>query len=181
MSKELKLNLGCQDDIKEGFLNIDNFSIGIENKENNEKIMKCDLNQLPLPFSDDSVIEINCGHLLVYLDRPGDFMLELYRICKSKAKIKISTPHFSMPLSYADLYQKRSGYSYFTFGKEVWNRFLFDKFKVINKKINYTRLNYTWLNYIFNPIINAFPLIYERIFCYMLPSSEIIFELEVIK
>lgn len=179
----MKLNLGCQDDIKKGFLNIDKFIIGLQDKNivNNKNVMIYDLNFLPLPFNNNSIDYINCEHLLPYLNSPGDFMLELWRICKPKAKIKLIVPHFSLPMAYAELYQKRSGYSYFMLGNENWNRFLFDKFKVVNKKINFTRINYKFLNYIFNPFINAFPMLYERFFCYLLPSSEIIFDLEVVK
>jgi len=84
-------------------------------------------------------------------------------------------------MNYAELDTKKSGYSYFMLGEKDWNKKLYNKFKVVNKKINYTRINHKWLNYIFNPLINTFPLIYERFFCYMLPCSEIIFDLEVIK
>ena len=174
MVKKLKLNLGCGDDIRSGFKNVDLTSPS-------KRVMAYDLNQLPLPFGDDSVDYIHCEHMLSYLDEPADFLHDLHRICKSGARIKLIVNHFSLAMSYGELRKKRSGFSYFTFGEHYWNDELFDKFRVEKKYMNFTRINYTWLNKIFNPFINKFPVFYERMLCYMIPASEIIFDLEVTK
>ena len=171
--KELKLNLGCGTDIKKGFVNIDKY-------EHLPGVTNCDLN-LSLPYSNNSVDYIHCEHLLYYLDNPADFLRDLYRICKPKAKVKLIVTHFSLPMAYAELRTRKSGYSYYSFGHESFNKEFYYKFKVLNKRINFTRINYKWLNIFFNPLINLCPTIYERFFCYILPASEIIFDLEVTK
>lgn len=168
----MKLNLGCEDQILEGFINID-----ITPRKG---VRVWDLNRFPLPFKDNSVDFILCSHLLEHLDNPIGFMLELHRICKKDAIIDLSVPHFSGFATYSDLDHKRPGMSYFTFGEEWINKILYDKFD-IEKKLNFTRINCIWLNKIFNPLINLSPILYERFFCYILPCSEIKFKLKVIK
>ena len=171
--KKLKLNLGCEDKIKKGFINID-----INSREG---VKTYNLNKLPLPFKNNSVRYILASHVIEHLDNPVDVMLELYRICEDDARIDIYVPHFSIFAAHADLTHKKTGYSYFTFGEDWTNKMFQGKFKVLNKKINFTRINYKWLNKVFNPLINFSPTIYERFFCYILPASEVKFRLKVLK
>lgn len=168
----VKLNLGCGEDIREGFINID-----IKKHKGVDRIL--DLNK-KLPFKDNSVDYIYSSHVLEHLENPTKFMLELYRICKPGATIYLRVPHFSMFGTYADMTHIRPGFSYFIFGTPHWNKDFYNKFKV-KAKLNFTGVNYTFLNKIFNPLINASPMIYERFFCYILPCSEIHFKLKVIK
>jgi len=44
----IKLNLGCQDDIKKGFINVDNCSIGLLHPESKNKIIDYDLNNFSI-------------------------------------------------------------------------------------------------------------------------------------
>ncbi len=167
----VKLNLGCGKDIKEGWINVD-----INPRK--ENVIKANFNELPLMWEDNSIDEIYCGHLLIYLEDPMKFLYELHRICRPDAKIKMILTHLSFPFNAVDFKVKHRGYSIFVF---EWMKQFDDMFRVIEKKINFTRRSYTWLNKIINPLINFSPLIYERIFCYCLPASEVIFDLEVIK
>lgn len=170
--EKLKLNLGCEDQILDGFVNID-----IEPRKG---VVVYDLNKLPLPFKDNSVDYILCSHLLEHINNPINFMLELHRICKKGAVIDLYVPHFSGFTAYSDLTHIRPGFSYFSFGEKWVNKPLYNKFKV-ERKINFTRVNYAWLNYILNPLINLSPIFYERFLCYLIPSTEIKFRLEVLK
>jgi len=171
--EKIKLNLGCGQDIRPGFVNVDLIK--------HPKIKNIDLNHYPLPFKTNSVDYILSSHLLEYLDNPVKFMLELQRICKKDAVIDLIVPHFSLGFSYAELGHKRPGISYQTFGNKHWNKILFDRFDVISKKLNFTRENFTFLNYFFNPLINLSPVFYERFLCYIIPCSEVHFKLKVIK
>lgn len=168
----LKLNLGCGEDIRTGFVNVDI-------KKRNGVDVVHDLNK-KLPFKTSSVDYVYCSHVLEHLFDPTQFMLEVYRICKPGARIYLRVPHFSMFGTYADMTHIRPGFSYFIFGTPHWNKDFFLKFKV-KAKLNFTGANYTFLNKFINPLINASPMIYERFFCYLLPCSEIHFKLEVIK
>jgi len=84
----LKLNLGCGDDFKEGYLNVDKFG---------EPELKVDLETVPWPWADDSVAEILLKHVLEHLGRETDVYLgiiqEIYRICANNALIQIEVPH----------------------------------------------------------------------------------------
>lgn len=174
ISKELKLNLGCGDDIKKDFVNIDMKKLpGVD--------LVWNLDKLPLPFKDSSVDYILCSHSLEHLNNPVGFMIDLHRICKSGATIDISVPHYSSCASYAELDHKRPGLSYHTFGTRGFNQILDGMFKVTKRELNFTRMNQTWTNNIFNPIINLSPAIYERFFSFILPCSEVKFILKVIK
>ena len=169
----IKLNLGCGDKILPDFINVD-----IIEKNGIEKV---DLNKFPLPFKENSCRYILASHLLEHLDNPTGFMLELHRICKSGGIVDIYVPHFSLCATYADLTHKRPGFSYLTFGNSLWNKEINKKFKTVYKKLYFTRDNMKFLNYLFNPIINAFPIFYERFLVFIFPCSQIHFRLKAIK
>lgn len=169
---ETKLNLGCGDDIRKGFINVDI-------RKNKGVDIVHDLNK-KLPFKNGSVDYIYCSHVLEHLKDPTMFVREMYRVSKNGATIYLRVPHFSMFGTYADMTHIRPGFSYFIFGTPHWNKEFYEKFKV-KAKLNFTGVNYTILNKLFNPIINLSPMIYERFFCYLLPCSEIHFELKVVK
>jgi SAM-dependent methyltransferase len=172
--KSLKLHLGCRDRIKKGFVNVD---IVPYSKE----VLKIDLNKHPLPWKTNSVDYIHCEHTLVFLKDPPGFLHELYRICKPGARIKLIDTHYSLAMGYAELRRTRPGISYFMLGHKAWNIEFYHKFKVKNKFLNFTEVNLTFLNKIINPIINLSPTLYERFFSFLLPCSEVHFDLEVTK
>jgi len=173
-----KLNLGSGDDIKKDYVNLDYMKLaGVD--------VVHDINKFPWPFKDNSFEEVYTSHVLEHVDDLIKTMKEIHRISKDKAKIIIRVPHFSCGVSYRDPTHKRF-FSYFTFEyfsdkKDYYARKESNLFKINKRKLNFTRLSFTFLNYIFNPIINLSPELYERFFCWILPTSEVIFELEVIK
>lgn len=170
----MKLNLGCGEDIKKGYVNLDILkSSGID--------VVHDLNKFPYPFKKDTFEEVYTSHVLEHVDDLIKVLNELKRICKPKAKIIIRVPHFSCGVSYRDPTHKRL-FSYFT-----WDYFTDDcfyglpKFNILNRKLNFTRLAFTPLNYLFNPLLNISPAIYERFFCWIFPTAEVLTTLEVVK
>jgi len=173
-----KLNLGCGKDIKKGYINLDFMKQpGVDIVHN--------LNKFPWPFKDNEFDEVYASHVLEHVDDLIKTMEELHRICKSGAKIIIRVPHFSCGVSYRDPTHKRL-FSYFTFDyftnlKEYYDRKEKNLFKIKKRKLNFTRLSFTFLNPLINPFINLSPALYERFFCWILPCSEVIFELEVVK
>ncbi len=170
----MKLNLGCGTEILRGYINIDNVKLdGVD--------VLHDINKFPYPFDDGTFDEIYCSHILEHVDNLPAVMRELKRICKPGARIKIRGPHFSCGVSYRDPTHKRY-FSYFTF--DYFSDYCFYapvKFKVIRRGFNFTRTKFIPLNFFINPILNSFPIIYERCFCWIFPAAEIIVELEVIK
>lgn len=155
--------------------------IGIDAVSLNGVDVLWDLNKTPYPFKENEFDFIYTSHCLEHLDNIDNILQELIRIAKNHSKIFIRAPHFSCGVSYRDPTHKRL-FSYYTFNYFTDECFYTkSKFKVKKRKLNFTRQNYTFLNYFFNPIINLSPLLYERFFCWFLPCSEVIAELEVIK
>ncbi|MEK6844141.1 MAG: methyltransferase domain-containing protein [Nanoarchaeota archaeon] len=173
-----RLNLGCGDDIKKGFVNMDFI------KQQGVDVVH-DINKFPWPFKNNTFDEIYASHVLEHIEDLTKTMKEIHRICKNKAKIIIRGPHFSCGVSYRDPTHKRM-FSYFTFEyfcnpKEYYKRKESGLFKIADRRLNFTRLAFISLNKIFNPLINTNPTIYERFFCWILPCSETLFKLEVVK
>jgi SAM-dependent methyltransferase len=168
-----KLNLGCGNDIKKDYVNLDFI------KQPGVDVVH-DLNKFPWPFKDNTFDEIYASHVLEHVEDLTKTMEEIIRISKPESKIKIRVPHFSCGVSYRDPTHKRL-FSYFTFDYFEEGEYNLPKFKIFKKRLNFTRLSFTFLNFIFNPIINLNPAIYERFFCWILPCSEVLFELEIVK
>jgi len=84
---EMKLNFGCGNDYKKGYVNCD-----ISKEVKLDKII--DLEK-ELPFEDNSVDEIYSRHTFEHVNNFIPLMHELHRICKKEAIIKIKTPFFS--------------------------------------------------------------------------------------
>jgi predicted SAM-dependent methyltransferase len=85
---DLRLNLGCGAKRLEGYVNVDKFG---------DPDFRFDLETFPYPWNDNSVVEIEMHHVLEHLGQQTQIYLriiqELYRICKSGAKIHITVPH----------------------------------------------------------------------------------------
>lgn len=86
----MRLDLGCGLRRREGgdWITVDN------NPLVNPDILH-DLSKLPYPFNDNSIDEINMGHVLEHLSDPFTVMKELHRILKPGACLRIQVPHFS--------------------------------------------------------------------------------------
>lgn len=171
-----KLNLGCEKEYRnseEGWVNLDA-----------DKSVKADvyhnLNKFPYPFKDNEFDEILVSHILEHLDDVMRVMKELYRITKPNGILYITSPHCSDPMKWSDLTHKHC-FCYSTFGEWYHNKELYPLFEVIKKKISFTRVNFPFLNKIFNPLVNLKPILYERLFSYILPSAVIIYILKVRK
>ena len=173
-----KLNIGCGNEIKKGYINVDFVKQpGVDVVMNLEKF--------PWPFKNNEFDEVYASHVLEHVSDLIKTMAEIHRISKNGAKIIIRGPHFSCGVSYRDPTHKRF-FSYFTFEyfsnpKNYYKRKENNLFAIKKRKLNFTRFAFTPLNKIFNPLINANPEIYERFLCWILPCSEALFELEVIK
>lgn len=118
-----------------------------------------DLEKLPLPFKDNYFDEIRAHHVLEHIANFVPLMHELWRITKPNGIIKVWVPFYS---SY-------HGFSHPTHVR-FFTPFTFDFFAKLRK-----------LNFLINPLINLHQEFYCRFFAFILPASEIYFELEVIK
>ena len=94
-SASRKLNLGSGEFLKDGYVNVDYYSISNPDVSH-------DLNKFPYPFEDNSFELVEADHVLEHLAQPFEVMRELYRICASGATIHIRVPHFSRGFTHAD-------------------------------------------------------------------------------
>ena len=83
-----KLNLGCGEFHREGYVNVDCYAVSAPD-------VRHDLEQIPFPFADNEFDEILLEHVLEHLSDPFAVMRELHRIAAPEAIVKISVPHFS--------------------------------------------------------------------------------------
>jgi SAM-dependent methyltransferase len=94
-SQSRKLNLGSGEFLKDGFVNVDYYSISNPDIVHN-------LSEFPYPFDDNHFELIEADHVLEHLNEPFEVMRELYRICAPGATIHVRVPHFSRGFTHAD-------------------------------------------------------------------------------
>ncbi len=126
-----KLNLGCGEDYKEGYLNVDfhdHFKV--------DKVY--DLNTVPYPFPDSSFDEIAAFHVLEHLNNPFTIMTELHRILKPGGKLHIKVPHFSRGFTHSE---HKAGFD-LTFPYYFNPSFTKSGYYGVHFKLEYLKLNY---------------------------------------
>ncbi len=176
-----KLNIGCGADIREGYVNCDVVKLP-------KADVVCDLDKYPWPFPDNSFSEIICSHILEHLDDFNKAINEIWRISKPGAIIKVYSPYY-VSWSYAADPSHKRVFCYRTFDYYAINpsrnapyRTDFGsraRFKILVRKINFSQNKI--LNVLFNPIINAAPIIYERFFFFWFPATGIDYILKVVR
>lgn len=86
----LKLNLGCGQNRKPGYVNVDKFATFAPD-------VVWDLEVFPWPFGESEVEEILLFHCLEHMGAETDVFLgimkEMYRVCAHDARIHIAVPH----------------------------------------------------------------------------------------
>jgi ubiquinone/menaquinone biosynthesis C-methylase UbiE len=92
----LKLDLGCGENKRDGFLGVDLFA---------PADFKVDLMKFPwAPFKDQSVEEVFCSHFFEHVPGPTriPWMDELYRVLVPGGKATMITPYWSSPRAIQD-------------------------------------------------------------------------------
>ena len=106
-----KLNLGCGDDYRAGYINVD---IGNCNKD-----IEHNLEIFPYPFKDNQFKEIVMQHCIEHISRDNfpKLVQELYRISQPGCTIYISAPYYLSRNAYTDFTHKNfmteESFSYF--------------------------------------------------------------------
>jgi len=88
MTEVKKLNLGCGQFSKLGYINLD------INSKTKADIFH-DLTKFPYPFKDNNFSLIEADHVLEHLKDPIKVIKELHRILEPNGKLIIKIPHFS--------------------------------------------------------------------------------------
>lgn len=183
----MKLNLGCGNDLKEGYVNLDIVDYG------GNKIH--DMNVVPYPFDDDTFDEIFCSHILEHVENFNRVITELHRIAKPDAAIIVYAPFFLNTKYFGDPDHKIpfsirtfDNYEYVGDRKlkfyEKWkanHRTNYETgalFEVVEKRFHTSNFGILkWLDF----FVNLEPVLYERFLAGFFSPEEIYFKLRVVK
>ncbi|MBU0628882.1 MAG: class I SAM-dependent methyltransferase [Nanoarchaeota archaeon] len=136
IAKIKKLNIGCGNDIKKDYINLD-----IVNLDGVDVVH--DLDKMPYPFKDNTFEEVRAIGIAEHLADLVKSMEELHRICKNGAIIDLDPPYFNSITALADPTHKRfftlDTFDYFT-DKHVYNFYTNARFKILKKELIPTKL-----------------------------------------
>lgn len=158
-----KLNLGCNKDYREGWVNHD-----VNKKEDEEayhsSTVKADvyhnLDKFPYPFKNEEFDYVLASHIVEHLQSPRKFFKEMKRILKKGGKICVVVPHFTNPMSYTPLH--KGFYSYKTVNHVC------DCLRIVEKKLVFTP------KYKFMEVFaRKYPIFYENTPLRLFPAKEI--------
>jgi predicted SAM-dependent methyltransferase len=172
-----KLNLGCGRNIMQGYINADIFPYaGVD------KIFDATKR---FPFDDDTFDEVFASHFLEHFTEPEKILEEIHRVTKAGGEVKILTPHFTFHRAYELFHKCFFGYGAFDcFEEGQQDYFSHRRFKILKRKILFSQhsgfMKERKRN-ILTYLINKKPVIYERLFCWILPAREIHYLLTPIK
>jgi SAM-dependent methyltransferase len=174
----MRLHLGCGNDKRRGWVNCD-----VSPQVDPDRIV--DLEE-GLPFGDDSVDEILANHVFEHVRNFVPLMHEVYRVCKNGARIKVRVPFYAAWGWFNDPTHVRffSPFTFDYFKKGTYSHEVgcdHDMFDVRRVRLNFGIGRAKKLNWIVNPIINFHQAFYCRFFAWILPATEIEYDLVVLK
>lgn len=180
-----RLNLGCGQYPKAGFLNVDVDPLAKADEFH-------DLSCFPYPFEDARFDLVEMDHVLEHLSSPRDAMHEIWRILKPGGMLRLRVPHFSRGFSHYDhkcgfdvtfpLYfdpKFPGGYTGVHF-EHVRTRLIWFAQPWLKRQIlsNFAYIVGCVLGAVFDAVGNLTPLATSRLFCFWLGGyEEIFFEL----
>ncbi|MBI2654841.1 class I SAM-dependent methyltransferase [Candidatus Woesearchaeota archaeon] len=153
-----KLNLGCGNDYKEGWVNLENKGEYIDRKYKADKFH--DLNKYPYPFKSNEFDLILASHLVEHLEDPLRFFKECRRILSANGELTVVVPHYTNPMAYTPLH------------KTYWS------YKSMRHAANGLRLKEVKLKFtpkykLIELIAGKFPVFYENTPLSIFPAKEI--------
>lgn len=171
----LKLNLGSGRKRYPSFINIDRAKLP-------ETDLVWDLEEVPLPFKDNSVSEIVSEHVLEHISNLPRLLEEMYRITKPNGRWKIVVPYYKYEGTFRDpthrCFFSENTFDYFTEGNT------FDYYSNVRLKVLKKELRNSSKTKLKTPIKRIRKFVpfkkFLNIFLWNL-YSEIYFELEVVK
>jgi len=168
----VKLNLGCGNKKKDGFLGVDRYPCDAAN-------LICDVSK-PLPFQDDSVDEVYMDNVIEHLYDIPTLMREVVRISKRGSCVTIITPHFSSLASWRDPTHVHhlSYFSFDHFEKLSTMHYVGGGLKVVSRTLSFGG---GVLGLVGRLIFLLNPETYEKKFCFLFRASTLKFHLEVTK
>jgi len=160
-----KLNLGCDFDYKEGWINLDQYPGRAD--------IVHDLDKFPYPFKKDTFDYILASHVIEHLNNIIKVMKELWRISKPDAIIEIKVPYYKSFNAFRDITHKHQ-FTWDSFSTFVGKLSLREKkevgyipvlFEYVDRKLIWASSNKLFIKQLCklnNKIININPEFFER-------------------
>lgn len=170
--KATKLNIGCGNKRKEGFIGIDRFKTDATD-------IVLDIESQPLPFPDSSVQEVLMDNLIEHIMDIPAVMKEIHRVGVAGASVTVITPHFAGIGSWRDPTHVHH-LSYFSmdhFEKQGACHYTGGGFKVLERRLSFGGL----LGGMGRLIFLISPRHYEANWCFIFRPSTLRFILKVVK
>ena len=152
VGKGTRLNLGCGEDYREGYINCDNHP-------NAKADRVIDLEE-KLPFKDNYADTILLNGVLEHINKPLKLLAEIHRVLKKGGVVIIIMPHFTNCHYFSDLTHVRPA-SYQMF-KLLCSKHFYQGINFREKKIKFMfSKNHLLWDYFIEPLANLFPNLYE--------------------
>jgi len=140
-----------------------------------------DLNKIPWPIDDDAFDLIYCTDIIEHLADVVKTMEEIHRVARARARVFVTTPHFSCANSYTDPTHRHHlgflSFDYFT-GQNQWDFYTNARFRKVKGELVFRP---KFKNKLIWRIANRWPAFYEEHLAWIFPAWFISFELEVVK
>jgi SAM-dependent methyltransferase len=147
-----RLNLGCGNDTRPGWINLDKKPLpGVD--------VVHDLNVLPLPFDAEQFDHILAKDVLEHVDYVP-LLRELYRVLRLGGTLAIQVPHFTSVDNYIDPTHRRlfsvRTFEFFVAGSNLERSYYFDFAyrQILGRRIGFFRGPLVW-DYVLEPIVNT--------------------------
>jgi ubiquinone/menaquinone biosynthesis C-methylase UbiE len=159
--------------------------IGLDFYDKTQADVICNLEEGKLPFEDNEFDGIYSRHTLEHIKNLVPIIDEMWRVVKPGGVIKIWTPYFASSLAHSTIEHVRffAYTSFYPYREEDPTHYLWKPttFKVKSQYNFSKQFGLRTIGKVIGFIINKIPRIYQRLFCFILPTEEIYYELEVVK
>lgn len=168
----MRLNLGCGDKAKSGFLGVDRHPCAAAG-------LLCDFDG-HLPFRSGSIAAVDLDNVLEHVADVMKFMNEISRICQDGATVTIVTPHFTSWDSWRDP-THRHHFSYFSmdhFATSWIGAYGGCRFDVVERRLSFSGGFFGIMGRL---LFTISPRWWEKKLCFVFRGGTLRFELEVRK
>jgi SAM-dependent methyltransferase len=172
MDQAIRLNLGCGNKRKEGFLGIDRFPCAAVD-------LVSDITN-PLPFADSSVSEVWADNVIEHVSDIPALMQEVHRVCRNGAEVTLITPHYTSISSWNDPTHVHH-LSYFSmdhFSREAVVHYTGGGFEVVARRLSFPGGVFGLLGRL---AFSINPKWWESRLSFILRASTLRFRLKVVK
>lgn len=170
-TESMKLNLGCGNKKKPGFLGVDAFPCEAAD-------LLCDLST-PLPFAPSSVEEVWMDNVIEHIRDIPALMQEIHRISRDGALVTLITPHFASADSWRDPTHVHhlSFFSMDHFQRQGVAHYTGGGYAIVRRKLSFSGL----MGNLGRLIFALSPAAYEKNWCFIFRPGTLTFVLKVIK